>query len=121
MRFRRFARTFQKGRLADWKRRPDPSFQRPPAELALLVSQPPLVSAAVERDFARPDFPAEALPVAAAAVERASFESHFAQAARALRLKVALYRGLRLEQDPLPLRACSNELSVSNSAEAQSS
>src|SRR2546421_3513890 len=107
MRSRRFARTFQKGRLADWKRRPDPSFQRSPVELALLVSQPSLVSAAVEQDFARPDFPAEALPVAAAAVERASFESRFAQAVRALRLKFALYRGLRLGEDPFPLVAWS--------------
>ena len=97
--FRRFARTFQKSPLADWRRRPR-------------VQQP---------DSERPDFPAEASSAADARVGRASFELHFGQPAAALREKVALHRCWRLEPDPLPVRACSNGILVSKWAEAESS
>src|SRR5207253_2562659 len=75
--FRRFAGTFQKSPLADWRRRPGVDFQQP--------------------DSARPDFPAEASSAADARVGRASFELHFGQPAAALRWKVALHRCWRLE------------------------
>src|SRR5207253_8307477 len=98
---RRFAGTFQKSPLADWRRRPGVDFQQP--------------------DSARPDFPAEASSAADARVGRASFELHFGQPAAALRWKVALHRCWRLEPDPSPMCACSSGILVSKWAETESS
>jgi hypothetical protein len=101
---------------------PGAESQEPPAlELGAVPSPPELVLAQrPEQDVEGPNFRAAASRVAAVRLEGVSLELRFAQAPPAFRDELARPRFPPLKRDLLPVRAYSNALSVSRSAEAQS-